>query len=255
MNIIFLGTGTSQGVPVIGCDCHVCISADPRDKRLRPALLLESDEARVVIDCGPDFRQQMLRTEVKGIDAIVITHEHNDHVIGIDDVRPFNFMQQKDMPVYATRAVMKELENRFAYAFAAERYPGSPRIHLEAIDKNSRFQIGDLDFRPIEVMHGKLPVLGFRIGDFAYLTDMKTIAAQEASKLAGVDTLVVNALHHTPHHSHLSLNEALEFIAEINPRRAFLTHMSHRMGRHGEVSADLPANVAFAYDGLRFECE
>ncbi len=254
MKVTFLGTGTSQGVPVIGCDCEVCSSADPKDKRLRPALLLESEEARVVIDCGPDFRQQMLREGVRGIDAIVLTHEHNDHIIGIDDVRPFNFMQKRDMAVYATRAVMKELQNRFAYAFAAERYPGSPMIDLLPIDKSSRFQIGDIDFQPIEVMHGKLPVLGFRMGDFAYLTDMKTITSEEAAKLSGVDMLVVNALHHTPHHSHLSLNEALAFIEEINPRQAYLTHMSHRMGCHREVSSQLPANVAFAWDGLSLEC-
>ena len=251
MKVTFLGTGTSQGVPVIGCDCEVCQSADPRDQRLRPALLLETAGVRVVIDCGPDFRQQMIRARVPGIDAIVITHEHNDHVIGLDDVRPFNFMQKKDMPVYATRAVMKELQNRFAYAFAAERYPGSPMIHLVPIEKSSRFRIADMDFLPVEVLHGGMPVLGFRIGDFAYLTDMKTIAPEELVKLSGVDTLVVTALHHTPHHSHLILVDALSFFGEVRPRRAFLTHMSHRMGKHQEVSAQLPSNVQFAYDGLQ----
>lgn len=252
--ITFLGTGTSQGVPVIGCDCEVCLSTDPRDKRLRTSVLVSAGGTNVVIDCGPDFRQQMLRAGVQHLEALVLTHEHNDHIIGLDDVRPFNFKQQTDMPVFARPRVIDELEKRFAYVFAAEPYPGAPRLALHPISDDPCFRIGALEFRPVEVMHGHMPVLGFRIGNFAYITDMKTIGEEEKKKLKGVTILVVNALHHSEHNTHLNLKEALAFIEEIRPQRALLTHMSHRMGLHDVVNKTLlPQNVELAYDGLIVE--
>lgn len=256
ITVTFLGTGTSQGVPVIGCDCAVCRSADPRDQRLRTALLIAAGPTRVAIDCGPDFRQQMLRSGTKRLDGVVLTHEHNDHIIGIDDVRPFNFRQRTDMPIYATPHVIAELHRRFAYIFAENPYPGAPMLQLHAIDKDTSFSIGSLDFQPIEVWHGRMPVLGFRVGNFTYITDMKTIQPEERAKLQGTETLVINALHHKPHHSHLNLEEALEFISEIGPRQAFLTHISHRMGCHEEVNRTLlPPGVKLAYDGLEIVVE
>lgn len=194
----------------------------------------------------------MLRAGVKNVDAIVLTHEHNDHIIGLDDVRPFNFRYRRDMPIYATTNVIRELKQRFAYAFAERPYPGAPMIRLTPID-NRPFSIGDHDIAPIQVFHGQLPVLGFRFGDFAYITDMKTIPEEEVSKLAGVRALVVNALHHKEHHSHLNLEEALAFIRRIGPERAYLTHVSHRMGRYAKVAATLPTGVFLAYDGMTIE--
>lgn len=251
LTITFLGTGTSQGVPVIGCDCEVCRSADPRDHRLRTALLLSSGPWRVAIDCGPDFRQQMLRTATDRLDAVVLTHEHNDHIIGLDDVRPFNFRQRSDMPIYASAQVIAELRQRFAYIFAEHPYPGAPMLQLYPVDKDTPFTIGPMCFQPIQVWHGRMPVFGFRIGNFTYITDMKTIQADELAKLQGTHTLVINALHHKTHHSHLNLEEALEFIGRIQPRQAYLTHLSHRMGLHATVDRQwLPAGVALAHDGL-----
>lgn len=214
-------------------------------------MLLEYGDKCVVIDCGPDFRQQMLRAGVERLDAILLTHEHNDHVSGIDDVRPFNFMQRADMPVYATAQVGEELRSRFPYAFELNPYPGAPRLLLQEISANRPFRISGIPFIPIEVMHGTLPVLGFRIGDFVYLTDMKTISEEEAEKLSGCHTLVVNALHHKSHYSHLNLEEALEFIHRIRPQRAYLTHISHHMGLHQTV--ELPSGIELAWDGLCLE--
>jgi phosphoribosyl 1,2-cyclic phosphate phosphodiesterase len=246
-----LGTGTSQGVPVIGCDCPVCISDDHRDSRLRTSVLIRSGSVCVGIDCGPDFRQQMLRARVSRLDALLVTHEHNDHVIGMDDIRPFNFINWQKMPVYATDAVQGELKKRFPYIFEEKsRYPGAPMVELLPLHKDVPFAIGDLAVTPIEVMHGKLPVLGFRFGGFAYITDMSAISAQEEKKLRGVEVLVVNALHFDPHHSHLNVEGALEFIRRIGPKQAFLTHVSHRIGLHAEVDTMLPSNVALGYDGL-----
>lgn len=245
-----MGTGTSQGVPVIGCDCEVCQSSDPRDQRLRSAILLSTTTDSVAIDCGPDFRQQMLRAKVQKLDAILLTHEHNDHIIGLDDVRPFNFMNRSDMPVYATERVQQEVMKRFAYIFAASPYPGAPMVKLVGMNKNTPFRIGSLPVIPIEVQHGRMPVLGFRFGDFTYITDMKSIAQQEFQKLKGTKTLVINALHHSEHHSHLNLKEALEFIEQVQPEQAFLLHISHRMGLYREVQPKLPSNVQLAYDGL-----
>lgn len=204
----------------------------------------------MVIDAGPDFRQQMLRAGVQRLDAVVLTHEHNDHVIGLDDVRPFIFLQNEPMPLYATDAVIKEVKQRFSYAFAENPYPGAPQFDLKPISKDEPFEVAGIPLQPIELMHGSLPVLGFRIGDFAYLTDMKTIAPSEKNKLAGIKTLVVNALHLSKHHSHLNLEEALAFIEEIRPEQAWLIHVSHRMGLHAERSKLLPDGVGLAWDGL-----
>jgi phosphoribosyl 1,2-cyclic phosphate phosphodiesterase len=247
----FLGTGTSQGVPVIGCDCSVCSSSDERDKRLRVSLLLKFPHANLVIDTGPDFRQQMLRAKVPSLDAILMTHEHNDHIIGLDDVRPFNFQKMTDMPVYASRQVAQVLRQRFAYVFAENPYPGSPMVHLHLIDPNRTFRVKGIPITPIQLMHGKLPILGFRIGDLAYLTDMKTIDPMELKKLEGVRHLIVNALHHTLHHSHMNLQQALSFIQRVQPEHAYLTHVSHRMGHYEEVQAGLPPGVHLAYDGMQ----
>lgn len=250
MKITILGTGTSQGVPVIGCDCEVCLSNDPRDKRLRVSILLETQDLTLVVDCGPDFRYQMLRADVKKLDAILITHQHNDHIIGLDDVRPFNFSTWSDMPVYATPSVIREFKIRFAYIFDADPYPGAPMIKLTPIDPGQTFAIKSLDIQPIQVLHGQLPVLGFRFGSFAYITDMKTISELELNKVKGVRILVINALHHKFHHSHLNLEEALAMIDRIKPKQAFLTHLSHRMGLYTEVEKTLPPGVHLAYDGL-----
>ena len=251
MTVTILGTGTSQGVPVIGCDCLVCRSDDPRDKRLRTAALLQAGGQHIAIDCGPDFRQQILRTGIHSLDAILLTHEHNDHIIGLDDVRPFNFMNWSDMPVYATGRVLSELRRRFAYVFDEHPYPGAPMIQLREISKEHPFSVGGLRVTPVEVMHGRLPVLGFRVGAFAYLTDVRTISEAEMEKLYDLDVLVLSALHHREHHSHLNLEQALALIERLQPQRAYLTHMSHRMGRHAEINPTLPSGVELGYDGLQ----
>jgi phosphoribosyl 1,2-cyclic phosphate phosphodiesterase len=253
LKVTILGTGTSQGIPVIGCSCRVCRSADPRDQRLRVAALLSWDDQHVVIDTGPDFRQQMLRAGPEHLDAVLLTHEHNDHIIGLDDVRPYNFKQGKNMPVYGLPRVVAEVRQRFAYVFAAQRYPGAPLIELHEIAPGEALLIGERPFTPLSVMHGQLPILGFRTGTFAYLTDVKTLPATTLALLQGVRTLVLSALHHRPHHSHLNLAEALELIGIIRPERTFLTHLSHHMGLHAEVEADLPPGVYLAYDGLEIE--
>lgn len=250
LELTFLGTGTSQGVPVIGCNCYVCTSEDARDQRLRTAAMLSYRGKHIVIDAGPDFRQQMLRARPTFVDAILLTHEHNDHVNGLDDVRAYNFMRMQDMPIYCSARVAGELRTRFAYAFSERPYPGAPRFDLQLIDKDTPFRVAGLDVQPIEIMHGHLPILGFRVGDLAYLTDVKTIASAELRKLENLDTLVISALHHTEHHSHLTLEESLEWAARIAARRTYLLHFSHRMGRHDEVEDRLPPGVFAAYDGL-----
>jgi len=253
LKVTFLGTGTSQGVPVIGCDCAVCLSENARDRRLRSSILVSTDDTNLVIDCGPDFRQQMILSGIAHLDAVLLTHEHNDHIIGMDDVRPFNFRSRKNMPVYATASVQADLLTRFAYIFAKDPYPGAPRLELNTIDKSTPFQIKDMEVRPVEVMHGKMPVLGFRFGNFTYITDAKTITDKEFSKLEGTETLVLNALHHRTHHAHLNLEEALEWVERIAPKKAYLLHISHLMGKHDEINPQLPENVELAYDGLILE--
>lgn len=250
VKLTLLGTGTSQGVPVIGCDCEVCKSSDPRDNRLRTAGLFSIGRTNIAIDIGPDFRQQMLRAKVKDLHAVLMTHEHNDHVIGLDDVRPFNFKSGRDMKIFATESVQAQIKLRFGYAFAENPYPGSPRLRLKTISKEQPFEVEGISITPIEAMHGKLPVLGFRIGDITYMTDVKTITETERKKIKGSKILVMSALHHRRHHSHLNLEEALELIDELKPDRAYLTHFSHQMGLHAEISKQLPANVEMGYDGL-----
>jgi phosphoribosyl 1,2-cyclic phosphate phosphodiesterase len=242
-------------VPILGCDCPVCRSSDPRDQRLRTAALLRREGLCVAIDSGPDFRQQMLRAGVERLDAILMTHEHNDHIIGLDDVRPYNFRQGGDMPVYALPRVQEELRTRFNYIFktGTERYPGAPQVSLHDLDKDQTLRIGGVEIIPVEVMHGKMPILGFRIGDVAYLTDVKSIEAAEMDKLKGLDTLVMSALHHSSHHSHLNLEEALRLAAVIGARQTWLIHLSHRMGLYAEVDANLPEGINLGYDGLVIE--
>lgn len=252
LTITMLGTGTSQGVPVIACHCPVCTSVDPRNKRLRSAVMISSGEQNWVIDSGPDFRQQMLREGVERLDAVVFTHEHKDHVAGLDDVRAFNFVMQEDMQVFGTPAVETALHRDFHYAFTKVKYPGVPLINFNTIG-NAPFEANGLTFIPIEVMHHKLPVLGFRIGDFTYITDAKTIAPAERDKVRGSKTLVVNALRREAHISHMTLEEALALIEDLQPEQAYLTHISHLLGDHATVEAELPPHVRLAYDGLKFQ--
>ncbi len=250
MTITFLGTGTSQGIPVIGSDHPVCMSTDPRDKRLRVSVLISWDDYTYVIDCGPDFRQQMLTNQVRKIDGIVFTHEHADHTMGLDDIRPF-FFKQGDIPIYAHERVLDSLRTRFAYIFSSEnKYPGAPSV-VENLLTDQPFTLGNLDVIPINVWHGKLQVYGFRFKDFAYLTDVKSVDETELEKLKGVKVLVVNALRKEEHHSHFNEEEALAFIAKIQPERAYLTHISHLYGFHEEIQSQLPENVYIAYDNLQ----
>ena len=252
MIITFLGTGTSQGVPVIACDCEVCTSTDPHNKRLRTSILVEGDDKNVVIDSGPDFRYQMLRAGVKHLDAIVFTHEHKDHMAGMDDIRAFNYKQSSPIDVYATTRVQEALKREFSYIFAAYKYPGIPQINMRTIDLDP-FDIGSLHFIPVEVMHYKLPVLGFRIKDFTYITDAKTVSETEKQKLKGTKILVINALQTQSHISHFTLDEALLFAQEIGAEKTYLTHISHRLGRHYDISMQLPENIELAYDGLKLK--
>ncbi|MFZ6052737.1 MBL fold metallo-hydrolase [Halocola ammonii] len=251
MEVTFLGTGTSQGVPVIACNCEVCQSNDFKDSRLRTSIMVSNGGKNVVIDSGPDFRAQMLREKVQSLEAIVFTHEHKDHIAGTDDVRAFNFKQKKDMDLYATPAVEKALKREFYYAFGEKKYPGVPLLNIVNIDKETSFEVADLTFKPLEVMHYKMPVLGFRIGDFAYITDAKTIAPEEYEKLRGVKVLVLNALRKEEHLSHLNLEEAIEIVKDLKPEKAYFTHISHLMGTHEEVSQELPENISIAHDGLK----
>jgi phosphoribosyl 1,2-cyclic phosphate phosphodiesterase len=250
LKITFLGTGTSQGIPVIGSNHPVCLSKNPKDKRLRVSVLISWKDYNFVIDCGPDFRQQMLRNNVTKLDGVLFTHEHADHTAGIDDIRPF-FFRQGDIPVYAHEDVIQSLKRRFDYIFADEnRYPGAPAVKVNLINNNVPFLIGDKQVIPVEAFHNRLKVYGYRIGDFAYLTDVKSINAEEISKIKGVKVLSVNALRIEPHHSHFNLKEALEFVEKVNPQIAYLSHISHYLGFHDEVEKKLPKNVHLAYDNL-----
>ena len=254
MTITFLGTGTSSGVPMIGCNCPVCRSLDPRDQRLRVSVHLAVAGRSLVVDTGPDFRQQMLRARISQLDAVLFTHEHKDHTAGLDDIRAFNFRQQQDMPVYAEPRVIRQLKQEFAYIFAEQKYPGVPQVSLHPIEAdNELFDVLGVAVQPLRALHYRLPVLGFRVGGFAYLTDANFIAPETMDLLRGADTIVLNALRKEPHLSHFHLSQAVEILEDLQPRRAYLTHISHQLGRHREVEAELPSWIRLAYDGLKIE--
>lgn len=252
MKITFLGTGTSQGIPVIGCDCDACISKNPKDNRLRVSIQIEINGKILVVDIGPDFRQQMLRAKTTQIDAILITHEHSDHIGGLDDIRPFNFMHEMDMPIYAQASVQQALTQRYPYIFEAT-YPGVPRVEQHIISKEKNFEAAGITIIPIEINHGKMKILGFRIENFAYLTDFKSIDEDEILKLIGVKTLVISALQHEEHHSHATLEESIAFVKKLGVPHAYFTHLSHKMGTHQDTESLLPPNIQIAYDGLVLE--
>lgn len=250
MKVTFLGTGTSQGIPVISCVCEVCRSDDARDNRLRTSVLLETDDKVIVIDSGPDFRYQMLRAKVKDLDAIVFTHEHKDHIAGLDDIRPFNYLLQKDIAVYASERVQIGLKREFAYIFSEVHYPGIPEISMHTISGADNFAIGNTIFIPLDIMHYKLPILGYRIGDFTYITDAKTVPQDSLDKIRGTKILVINALQIGAHISHFTLQEAIAFAEDIGAEITYFTHMSHNLGKHADIESLLPDNIRLAYDGL-----
>ncbi|MCO5936315.1 MBL fold metallo-hydrolase [Mucilaginibacter sp. RB4R14] len=252
MTITFLGTGTSQGVPVIACTCPVCLSTDKHDKRLRTSILIEAEAKVIAIDSGPDFRYQMLREKVMHLDAIVFTHEHKDHVAGMDDIRAFNYKQQMPVDIYADDRVQLALRREFPYIFDNKGYPGIPQVNLHTVTLKP-FNVGDVHFTPIEVMHYKLPVKGYRIKDFTYITDAKTLSEVEKDKIRGSKILVINALQKEKHISHFTLDEAIAFARDIGAKQTYLTHISHRLGKHADVSIELPAGIYLAYDGLKLE--
>lgn len=254
MKITILGSGTSQGVPVIACDCEICKSTDEKDKRLRVSVLVEVDGIKIVIDTGTDFRQQMLRAEVKHIDAVLYTHEHKDHTAGMDDLRSFNFKSKKDIPIYARESVMNQLKKEFAYIFVDKdkKYPGVLSVE-EFLIENKPFFIQNTEIIPIEGLHHKLPVFGFRIKNFVYLTDINSITQQEKNKMIGAELIILDALQKEEHISHFTLDQAVALLQELNPKQAYLTHISHKMGLHQEVEKELPNNIHLAYDGLVLE--
>lgn len=250
LRVIFLGTGTSQGIPVIGSAHPVCLSDNPKDKRLRVSVLLSWDDYNYVIDCGPDFREQMLRHKVNRLDGILYTHEHSDHTAGLDDIRPF-FFKQGDIPIHAHKRVVKSLKKRFGYIInEKDKYPGAPSVNIHLVKNDEPFLIGNKTVVPVNVHHNRLQVFGYRVGDFTYLTDVKSIEDKEIEKIKNCSVLVVNALRKEPHHSHFNLEEALDFVKRVNPKHAYFTHISHLLGFHEEVEKTLPENVHLAYDNL-----
>ena len=253
MKLTFLGTGTSQGIPLIGCQCAVCLSKDSNDKRLRTSVMIQSETTTVVIDSGPDFRQQMLREDVRKLDGLVFTHSHKDHLAGMDDIRAFNYIQKKDMDVYANEETQAMIRNDFAYIFTNNSYPGIPQVQMHLIDKNNAFTIGDITFLPIEVMHFKMNVLGFRVENLTYITDANFISAEEKQKIIGSDILILNALRREKHISHFTLDEAIEISDELAPKQTYFTHISHQLGLHEEVEKELPLGKNLAYDMLSIE--
>ncbi len=252
MKITFLGTGTSQGVPVIGCQCDVCTSTDARNNRLRSSVMIEKDGKVAVIDSGPDFRQQMLREGVKRLDALIFTHEHKDHIAGLDDIRAFNYVMKQKVDVYATERVQQAIRREFPYIFDEIKYPGIPELNMHTIS-NKAFTAADIEFLPVEVAHYMLPVFGFRIGDFTYITDAKSISEDEKKKISGCHTIVINALRHETHVSHFTFKEAVELLLELDCKQGWLTHISHQLGKHEEVNSQLPQHIRCAYDGLKLD--
>ena len=250
MKITLLGTGTSQGIPVIGCECKACLSNDKRDDRLRSGILVQSNGINVLVDTGPDLRQQMLKVGIKHVNGVLYTHEHNDHVAGLDDIRPFNYIQKSDIPFYGLPRVLGDIEKRFAYVFDKNPYPGAPRATLQPIDSGHTFLIGDLEIMSVGVMHGSLPILGYRFGDFAFITDASFLTESSKKLLEGTKVLVLSALRKEVHHSHFSLSEAIAIIQEMKIEKAFLTHISHRMGVTKDWEKELPDNIFPAYDGM-----
>ena len=253
LEISILGSGTSQGIPVVGCTCDVCQSTDPRDKRLRTAALLQQNGTTVAVDAGPDFRQQMLREQVRRLDGIVMTHNHKDHTAGIDDVRAFNWIQQEPMNIYARGSVLSAIREEFFYAFEENPYPGVPDINLNELD-GSPFRIGGVDLIPIDAMHHRMPVYGYRAGDFSYLTDANYIETNELDKMKGSRFVVINALRKEKHISHFTLEEAVDILQYLRPEKGFITHISHQMGKHKEVEKGLPKGIFLSRDGMKLYC-
>lgn len=253
MKITFLGTGTSSGVPMIACHCAVCKSADSKDQRLRSSVMIEVENKVFIIDTGPDFRQQMLREKVTHLTAVIFTHEHKDHIAGLDDVRAFNFVQRKPAEIYAAEAVQTAIKREFHYVFSGTKYPGIPKINLNLISEDRPFTIEGIEFIPIRVYHYKMPVLGFRIGDFTYITDANIIPENEKAKIRDSKVLVLNALRKEHHLSHFTLVQAVQMMQEFKPQRGFFTHISHQLGLHDEVETELPEFIKLAYDGLKIE--
>jgi phosphoribosyl 1,2-cyclic phosphate phosphodiesterase len=252
LKVTFLGTGTSQGVPVIGCTCEVCSSLDFRDKRLRTAIHIQIQDQSWVVDTGPDFRQQMLREYIQRLDAVIFTHAHRDHTAGLDDVRAYNFLQQMDMPIYGTQSTLDQLKVEYAYAFEKNAPLGLPRLDLRIID-DKPFSIQGIEIIPLPVMHLRMPVYGYRFGNFSYITDANFIPDETLERLKGTEVLVLNALQHERHVSHFNLTEALAMAEKINPKKTYLLHMSHKLGLHAAIEKELPANVRLAYDGLQLD--
>ncbi len=252
MTVTFLGTGTSQGVPIICCECDVCKSSNPKDNRLRSSILIESEITKVVIDSGPDFRQQLLRRNLKSLDAVVFTHEHKDHIAGLDEVKAFNYFNKMRMPVYATERVQSALKREFAYIFSDDKYPGIPEVDLFTVT-DEPIIIKDITLLPIDVVHFKMPVKAYRINNFTYITDANYISDSEKEKIKGSEIIVINALRREPHLSHFTFNEAINLMEELKPKKAYFTHISHQLGMHNDVSKELPPFIELAYDGLQIE--
>lgn len=253
MKVTFLGTGTSQGVPVIACGCVVCTSSNPKDNRLRTSILVETGDKTFVVDSGPDFRYQLLRAGVKDLDAVIFTHEHKDHIAGLDDIRPFNYLLHKVIDVYATERVQAALKREFYYIFADTRYHGLPQVSLHTVNNGVDFKLGETTITPFEVMHHALPITGYRIGDFTYITDAKTVSEASFELIKGTKILVINALQHEPHISHFTLGEAKDFADKVGAETTYLTHISHNLGLHDLVESELPEHIHLAFDGLTIE--
>jgi phosphoribosyl 1,2-cyclic phosphate phosphodiesterase len=252
IKIIFLGTGTSSGVPMIGCECEVCTSTDKKDKRLRSSILVKSATTSLVVDTGPDFRYQMLRQRVKHLDAVLFTHPHKDHLAGLDDIRAFNFFTRKPMDIYADSLTEEALRRDFYYAFSDTKYPGIPELNLNTITLDP-FMVGDIPVVPILVWHLKMPVMAFRFGKFTYITDANRIDEPEKEKIKGSEVMVLNALRKKKHISHYNLEEAIEQVRDLGVPIAYFTHISHQLGRHGDIQAELPKGINLAWDGLELE--